>query len=76
MSKKRFDRVLEIEKKFANHFHYGCELPIDVYLEKPEAINEFEKVVDKCITDDFDYTIKLYGTKPLTKGDPMQILID
>ena len=41
-----------------------------------DAIKEFEKVVDKCIKDDFDYTIELYGTKPLPKGDPMQILID
>ena len=78
MSKKKrlFDMALDIEKKFAKHFNYGCEMPIDVYLEKSEAIAEFEKVIDKCIADNFDYTIKLYGTRPLPKGDPEQILID
>jgi len=78
MSKKKslFDIALDIEKKFANHFHYGCEFPIGVYLGEPKALEEFEKIVDKCIADDFDYTIELYGTRPLPKGDPKQILID
>lgn len=69
-------RILNIEKRFAHHFGYGCELPIDVYLEKTGSIDDFEKIIDKCIKDDFDYTIKLYGTTPLPKGIPEQIMIE
>lgn len=73
---RKFNSVSIISNKFYDKFKYFCEIPFDALKGELKAIEEFEKVVDKCIADDFDYTIEFYGTKPLPKGDPKQILID
>ena len=31
-------------------------------MEEPEASEEYCRVLQKCIDDNFDYTIELYGT--------------
>lgn len=74
---KLVNMAFEYSKKFNEHFEYYCELPYDDLLDNGEtALDEFKKVIDKCIEDNFDYTIEKYGTRPLPKGNPDDILID
>ena len=69
--------AFEYSKRFKNEFGYYCELPNDDLFDNGRvALEEFKKVIDKCIEDHFDYTIEKYGTRPLPKGNPNDILFD
>ena len=46
--------------KFMDYFLYSPELPPNVDFDQ----NEYAELLLKCIEDDFDYTIELYGTIP------------
>ena len=50
--------------KFNSHFGYDCQIPLNARIENEEDFGKFSELVDKCIADDFDYTIKKYGTVP------------
>ena len=81
IDRRKLDKLVnlafEYSKKFNEHFGYYCELPYDDFLDNGEtALENFTKVIDKCIEDDIDYTVEKYGTKPLPKGNPNDILID
>jgi hypothetical protein len=73
---KYVDKINEIVGTFKKKFHYDCEVPFAVLSGDNRAIEDFRRTVEKCINDDFDYTIELYGTVPLPKGNPNDILID
>lgn len=62
--------------KFEKHFKYFCNVPPEANIFEEKDYNDFCNLVDKCIKDDFDYTIEKCGTKPsLFKGTP-RIIID
>ena len=46
--------------KFWKHFKYGPEFPQNMDFDQ----DEYAELLLKCIEDDFDYTIELYGTIP------------
>lgn len=62
--------------KFYNHFKYGCSFPPKAEIFSEKDYTEFCNLVEKCIKDDFDYTIEICGTIPsLFQGYP-KIIID
>lgn len=52
-----------MRSKFLDKFDYLPEVPFEVIMEDREVCEEYCKVLQKCIDDNFDYTIELYGTK-------------
>ncbi len=52
-----------MKNKFLYKFNYIPEAPFDVVMGDEEASKEYCKILQKCIDDNFDYTIELYGTK-------------
>lgn len=65
-----------MHSKFLDKFDYLPEASFDAVMEDIKASEEYCKVLQKCIDDDFDYTIELYGTVPRTfKGLP-DIMVD
>ena len=71
------NKAFEYSKVFFNHFGYFCELPYTAIINLgKDAVAEFKNIIDKSITDNYDYTIEKYGTIPLPKGDSDDILID
>ena len=46
--------------KFWDHFLYSPNLPPNLDFDQ----DEYAELLLKCIEDDFDYTIELYGTVP------------
>ena len=66
----------EKETEFLNKFHYCPEAPFDAVMENRKASEEYCKVLQKCIDDDFDYTIKLYGTVPKKSEGLPDIIFD
>ena len=46
--------------KFFSHFRYFAELPPNVDFDE----EEYADLLLKCVEDNFDYTIELYGTVP------------
>lgn len=70
------DQINKIVNEFRDKFGYDCEVPFDALSGDVEVIDEFKKIVKKCIEDNIDYTIELYGTIPLPPGSVNDILID
>jgi hypothetical protein len=52
-----------MKNKFLHKFNYIPEAPFDVVMGEEESSKEYCKILQKCIDDNFDYTIELYGTK-------------
>ncbi len=73
---KKFIHWNEPVVKFAHHFGYPCPTPRDARIDSEEDFKEFSDLIDKCIADNFDYTIEKYGTVPAHKYDPTEIIID
>ena len=48
--------------QFFDKFEYFPEVPFEVIIGEPKASEEYCRVLQKCIDDNFDYTIELYGT--------------
>lgn len=73
-----FDILFEIINEFNEKFHYDCEIPEKVISGGDRELKEFQENIKKCIDDDFDYTVELYGTvpNPLKPGNKNEILID
>lgn len=62
--------------KFIDKFDYFPEAPFDVVMEDSKASEEYCKVLQKCINDNFDYTIELYGTIPRKSEGLPDIIVD
>lgn len=62
--------------KFNNHFGYDCQLPLKANIESETDFEAFSSFVDKCIADNFDYTIEKYGTVPPKNFGLPKIIID
>ncbi len=62
--------------KFNRHFGYDCQIPQNAKIDSENDFDEFSRLIDKCIADDFDYTIKKYGTIPPENFDLPDIIID
>lgn len=62
--------------RFDHHFGYMCQIPQSAEIESEKDFKEFSDVVDKCIEDNFDYTIEKYGTVPPKHFDLPKIIID
>ena len=69
--KKRF---FEARHRFYDYFHYFPNTPNNFDFDQDEYAN----LLDKCVNDNFDYTIRLYGTKPepAEPPDPNALIID
>lgn len=46
--------------RFIKHFGYCAEYPNKVDFDE----DEYAELLDKCVAENFDYTIELYGTDP------------
>lgn len=57
---------------FFAHFKYFPKYPPRLDFDRVA----FAKELDQCIEDDFDYTIKKYGTIPTNWFDTSDIIID
>lgn len=62
--------------EFIDKFGYFPEAPFDVVMGDIKASEEYCKVLQKCIDDDSDYTIELYGTIPRTSKGLPDIIVD
>ena len=52
-----------LEKAFGSfflHFGYSPEFPQNMDFDQ----DQFAEVLERCVTEDFDYTIEKYGTVP------------
>lgn len=52
--------------RFIRHFHYLPNYPNNADYD----IEEYDQLLGKCVDDDFDYTIELYGTDPTYGTQP------
>ncbi len=52
--------LFEIKKAFVNNFGYSPNEPNEIFFDETKYI----EILRKSIKDNFDYTIKLYGTDP------------
>ena len=62
-------------RKFFSHFRYFAELPPNIDFDE----EEYADLLLKCVEDNFDYTIKKYGTvpsKPWWESESPEIIID
>ncbi len=64
------------EIKFDHHFGYGCQFPREARIDSEKDFKEFSDLIDKCIADNFDYTIEKYGTVPSKNFGLPKIIID
>lgn len=64
------------EREFLDKFKYCPEAPFDAVMQDYKASEEYCKVLQKCIDDNFDYTIELYGTVPRTSEGLPEIIYD
>lgn len=67
-NQKRIEWVKPV-LKFNRHFGYDCQIPQNAKIDSENDFDEFSRLIDKCIADDFDYTIKnmeLYRPRILT----------
>lgn len=65
-------RLDESYTKFVNHFHYCPEFPPELFFDQ----EEYADILLKCIEDNFDYTIKKYGTTVPKKMPRPEIIWD
>lgn len=75
MTDANIKSLVEAQRRFMMHFEYFPNLPEELEFD----ILAYIKLLEQCILEDFDYTIKLYGTKParLPLGrQPGDLIID
>ena len=65
-------KLFKIYKNFIAHFRYAPNFPNDLDFDQ----NEYADFLQKCIDDNFDYTIEKYGTKPPKYFGRAEVLID
>ena len=65
------ERTSDAIKKFMDKFEYMPNYPNG---EENED-DEYVAILEKSITDNFDYTIKKYGTKPYKKNSSRPVII-
>ncbi len=65
-----------MKRNFIHKFDYAPITPFNVLMDDEEASEEYCKILQKCIDDNFDYTIELYGTKPKKSEGFPDIIID
>ena len=51
---------------FREHFGYRANYPNEIDFDQ----NEYAKLLDKCVEENFDYTVELYGTNPKIGSKP------
>lgn len=51
---------------FYEHFGYTPKYPNEIDFDQ----DEYADLLDKCVNDDFDYTIEKYGTDPTYGTEP------
>ena len=61
MKKIKISPDVQARIRFADHFDYYPNYPNNLDYDE----NAYAELLDRCIVDDFDYTIELYGTKPI-----------
>ncbi len=66
------EKLKKIYKAFITHFGYAPNFPNNLDFDQ----NEYAEFLQKCIKDNFDYTIEKYGTKPPKYFGRANILID
>lgn len=76
MKKREKINWVEPILRFNKHFGYDCQIPRFAEIESEKDFKDFSDVVDKCITDNFDYTIEKYGTVPPKHFGLPKIIID
>lgn len=52
---------VEARRRFVSHFEYYPNYPNEIDFD----VKAYSKLLDRCISEDFDYTIELYGTQPI-----------
>lgn len=52
---------VKAQSRFAEHFDYYPNHPNELDFD----VKAYSNLLDRCIADNFDYTIELYGTKPI-----------
>jgi hypothetical protein len=67
--KKEFEKALY---NFIHHFKYTPNHPNDIDFDQIA----FANLLNKCVKEDKDYTIELYGTVPPTHFGGWDIIID
>lgn len=75
MNDKQTERFIESRRRFRDLFGYFPNHPNEIDFD----VEVYIKLLEQCISEDFDYTIKLYGTKPvkLPPGrQPGELIID
>lgn len=65
-------KLNEAHGRFVYHFHYSPEFPPRIDFDQ----DEYADLLDKCVADNFDYTIEKYGTKPPKSFEPSDFFID
>ncbi len=65
-------KLKKIYKAFITHFGYAPNFPNNLDFDQ----NEYVDLLQKCIEDNFDYTIEKYGTKAPKHFGRAKILID
>lgn len=53
-------------RSFIQKFGYIPNHPKELFYNE----SEYDKLLNKCVTDNFDYTIEKYGTDPTYGTDP------
>lgn len=61
MRSNDIERWVKAERRFVDHFEYRPNHPKEIDFD----IDAHIKLLDRCISEDFDYTIELYGTQPI-----------
>lgn len=52
--------LFDIKKEFLSHFGYLPNTPHEINFDE----KGYGEILQKCVKDNFDYTIELYGTDP------------
>lgn len=66
-----YDECAFAEMEFSKHFGYRANRPGYIYDRE-----KFKEVLIKCIKDNFDYTVELYGTVPIKRETEHRVLWD
>lgn len=75
MTNKQIELVIEMRSCFASHFGYYPNYPNEIDFDAETYVT----LLKRCISEEFDHTIELYGTKPakLPHGrQPGEMIID
>lgn len=60
------------QRQFIRHFHYLPKYPPKIDFDQ----DEFALLLLRCVNDNFDYTVKEYGTIPKVKSTLPEIIED